>query len=136
MLRRPRSGRLEARGRPLRRIGRPILRDAALRAALRMRADEGFQQVAVSYNCRQYRPFLEARASALIGQPVHVTGPIEARLLPAPSVKLRAVEIGAAGDANPMRARSLDLEFALGALLRGQVHAVEMHVTAPEFTLA
>ena len=45
----------------------------------------------------QYRGVFEARASRIVGMPVRITGAIDARILPSPSVVLRGVEIGAAG---------------------------------------
>ena len=42
----------------------------------------------------RFRPAIEAEASRLIGAPVRVTGPIEASILPTPSLTLRELEIG------------------------------------------
>ena len=40
----------------------------------------------------RFRPAIEAEASRLIGAPVRVTGPIEASILPTPSLTLRELE--------------------------------------------
>ncbi|HSP50480.1 MAG TPA: AsmA family protein [Pseudolabrys sp.] len=81
-----------------------------------------------------HRSLFEAEASRLIGVDVRVTGVIEARLLPTPSLTLHDIEIGS-GAENKIRARSLGLEFALGALMRGEWRAAEMHLVAPQLNL-
>src|SRR6185312_6256056 len=78
---------------------------------------------------------LEAKASELVGMHVVVKGPIEARILPTPLIKLRVVEIGEKGRAPNLRAGALELELRLGPLLRGEVQAAEMHLVSPEITL-
>ena len=70
-----------------------------------------------------YRSLFEAEASRLIGVEVRVTGAIEARLLPTPSLTLHDIEIGGGGD-DKIRARLLGIEFALGPLMRGEWQAV------------
>ncbi len=81
----------------------------------------------------RYRAEFEAEATRLVGLPVRVSGAIDARLLPAPSVTLGGITVGAGEE---MRARSLALEFSLGALVRGQWRAVEMRLAGPQFNLA
>ena len=81
-----------------------------------------------------HRTLFEAEASRLIGVDVRVTGAIDARLLPTPSLTLHGVEIGKTG-ANQIRARSLGFEFALGPLMRGEWHASEMHLVSPQLSL-
>jgi large subunit ribosomal protein L24 len=78
-----------------------------------------------------YRSIVEREASRLSGIEVHVTGPIDARLLPSPRLTLQDVEIGGS-DAEPLRARSLNVEFALGPLLRGEWRASEMTLSGPQ----
>jgi uncharacterized protein involved in outer membrane biogenesis len=80
-----------------------------------------------------HRSLFEAEASRLIGVDVRVTGAIEARLLPTPSLTLHDIEIG--GDDNKVRARSLGFEFALGPLMRGEWRAAEMHLVGPQLSL-
>ncbi len=83
----------------------------------------------------QYRATLEAKASELVGMHVVVKGPIEARILPTPLIKLRTVEIGEAGRPPNLRAGALELEVRLGPLLRGEVRASELHLVQPEISL-
>ena len=80
-----------------------------------------------------HRSLFEAEASRLIGVEVRVTGAIEARLLPTPSLTLHDIEIGD-GD-NKIRARTLGFEFALGPLMRGEWRAAEMHLAGPQLNL-
>jgi len=81
-----------------------------------------------------HRSLFEAEASRLIGVDVRVTGAIEARLLPTPSLTLHDIEIGSS-DEDKIRARSLGFEFALGSLMRGEWRAAEMHLVAPQLNL-
>ncbi len=74
-----------------------------------------------------HRSLFEAEASRLIGVDVRVTGAIEARLLPTPSLTLHDIAIGSSGD-DQIRARSLGFEFALGPLMRGEWQAAEVHL--------
>jgi uncharacterized protein involved in outer membrane biogenesis len=82
-----------------------------------------------------HRAFFEAEASRLIGIKVRVGGDIDAALLPFPSVTLRAIAIGPAGEGSRMRARSLRIELGLGPLMRGEVRATEMKLVAPQFNI-
>jgi large subunit ribosomal protein L24 len=84
----------------------------------------------------QYRGVFEARASRMVGMPVRVTGKIDARLLPTPSVVLRGVEIGEPAAQPRATARELDIEFGLGPLVRGELRAVEMRLVGPDVRLA
>lgn len=83
----------------------------------------------------QYRPYFEAEASRVIGMPVRITGAIDARLLPAPSLTLHRIETGAAGAKPILRARTLQVEFGLGSLVRGEWRADEMRLDGPEIVL-
>src|SRR5262245_35378819 len=67
--------------------------------------------------------------------PVRIAGPIDVRLLPAPSVSLGDIEVGEARDGGKLRARELALELRLGALLRGQWRVAEMRLVGPEIRL-
>ena len=60
-----------------------------------------------------HRAFFEAEASRLVGIKVLVGGDIDAALLPFPSVTLRAIAIGPAGQGGRMRARSLRIALGL-----------------------
>jgi len=83
----------------------------------------------------RFRPAIEAEASRLIGAPVRVTGPIEAAMLPTPSLTLRGLEIGPADGEEQIRARALSVEFYLGSLLRGQKRARELHLAGLDLHL-
>jgi large subunit ribosomal protein L24 len=81
-----------------------------------------------------YRSAFEAEASHLIGLEVRVTGTIDARLLPSPQLTLHDIEIGRRG-ANEVRARSLNIEFALGPLMRGEWRAAELRLVGPQLRI-
>ncbi len=86
----------------------------------------------------QFRPQFEAEASHIIGMPVRVSGQLDARLLPAPSLRLRAVTVGGArgfgrdkdlGKDLKIRADKLDVEFSLSSLMRGEWRATELTIS-------
>ena len=77
----------------------------------------------------QFRPQFEAEATKVIGAPVRVSGKLDARLLPAPSLLLRSVVVGGANDLGKVRADKLDVEFSLGALMRGEWRATELTIS-------
>jgi large subunit ribosomal protein L24 len=76
----------------------------------------------------QFRPQFEAEASRVIGAQVRVAGALDARLLPAPSLRLRSVVVGGANDVGKVRADRLDVEFNLGSLMRGEWRADELTI--------
>jgi hypothetical protein len=80
-----------------------------------------------------YRGEFEARASRLTGLDFRVTGAIDARLLPTPIVVLQGVEFGRPRETGRVRARALRIEFALGALMRGDWRIAEARLEGPEF---
>src|SRR6202035_3352826 len=81
------------------------------------------------------RTTFEAEATRLVGMPVRVSGHIDARLLPTPSLSLHGIEVGPAGQEAPLRARSLRVEFALAPLLRGEWRAAQLNLDGPQVTL-
>ncbi|MGE4167428.1 MAG: AsmA family protein, partial [Xanthobacteraceae bacterium] len=81
-----------------------------------------------------YRAAFEQEASRLAGIDVRVHGRIDGRLLPSPQISLSDVEIGRAG-AGGVRAGSLDIEFSLGSLMRGEWRAAEMKLAGPRIHL-
>ena len=83
----------------------------------------------------QFRPQFEAEASRIIGTPVRVGGALDARLLPTPSLRLHSVAVGGANDAGRIRADKLDVEFSLGALMRGEWRANELTVNGVSIDL-
>ena len=82
----------------------------------------------------RYRSDFETEASRLVGAPVRISGPIEARLLPVPSLALHSVEISAGESA--VSARALQFELALGPLMRRQWRVNELTVSEPRFRIA
>ncbi len=80
-----------------------------------------------------YRSLFEAEARRLTGVNIRVTGAIDARLLPSPRLTLHDISVGEGGEA--IRARSLDVEFALGSLMRGEWRATEMQLAGPQVSL-
>ncbi len=82
-----------------------------------------------------YRSAFEEEASRLTGLTVHVNGAIEARILPSPHLKLRDVEVGETGREPQVRAGAVELEVALGPLVRGEVRATEVRLVAPQIRL-
>jgi uncharacterized protein involved in outer membrane biogenesis len=76
----------------------------------------------------QFRPQFETEASRVVGAPVRVGGELDARLLPAPSLRLRSVVVGGANDLGKVRADKLDVEFSLGSLMRGEWRATELTI--------
>jgi uncharacterized protein involved in outer membrane biogenesis len=81
-----------------------------------------------------YRMAFEAEASRLIGLDVRVTGTIDVRLLPSPQLTLHDIEIGRNGGGD-VRARSLNIEFALGPLMRGEWRAAELRLVGPQLRI-
>jgi len=83
----------------------------------------------------QFRPQFEAEASRVLGAPVRVRGALDARLLPAPSLRLRSVVVGGANDLGKVRADKLDVEFSLGSLMRGEWRATELTINGAALDL-
>jgi large subunit ribosomal protein L24 len=79
-----------------------------------------------------YRGEFEARASRLTGLEFRVTGSIDARLLPTPTLVLQGIEFGRPDDPGKVRARTLRIEFALGALARGEWRITDAQLEGPE----
>jgi len=82
-----------------------------------------------------YRTAFEQKASLLAGLPVHINGPIEARILPSPRIKMHDVDVGQAGAPPQVRAGVVEVEFGLGGLIRGQLNATELHIVAPQVSI-
>lgn len=82
-----------------------------------------------------YRSTFEEEASRLTGLAVRVNGPIEARILPSPRIRLGEVEVGEPGQKPQLRAGVVELEVGLGPLLRGRVQATELRLVAPQIGL-
>ncbi|MCA6098473.1 AsmA family protein [Bradyrhizobium australafricanum] len=83
----------------------------------------------------QFRPQFEAEASKIIGVPIRVAGNLDARLLPAPSLRLKTVTVGGANDLGKVRAANLDVEFSLSSLMRGEWRANELTINGASLDL-
>ena len=83
----------------------------------------------------QFRPQFEAEASKIIGTPVRVAGNLDARLLPAPSLRLKTVTVGGAHDLGKIRAANLDVELSLSSLMRGEWRANELTINGMSLDL-
>ena len=83
----------------------------------------------------RYRSVFEGEASRLVGAPVHIIGAIDVRILPSPTLSLHGLEIGPPGSSADIRAQSLDVELALGPLVRGQWRAATLRLGKPELGL-
>src|SRR3569833_1717541 len=74
----------------------------------------------------KYKPQFEAEASRVVGAPVRVEGALDARLLPAPILRLHKLSVGAPKDPTRLRAVKLVVEFRRGTLLRGEWRATQL----------
>jgi hypothetical protein len=83
-----------------------------------------------------YRAELQTEVGRLTGLEVRVTGPIDVRLLPTPTLTLQQIELGRPGDPAKTRAQALRIEFALGDLMRGVWRAPDLRLQGPELTLS
>jgi uncharacterized protein involved in outer membrane biogenesis len=81
-----------------------------------------------------YRGEFEARAGRLTGLDFRVTGSIDARILPTPTIVLQGIEFGRPQERSTVRARALRLEFSLGALVRGEWRIADARLEGPEFS--
>jgi large subunit ribosomal protein L24 len=82
----------------------------------------------------QYRSAFEAEASRMTGMPVRITGTIDLRLLPSPSLRMRGIEAGPPAAAR-LKARELAVELRLAPLFRGELRAAELRLVGPEVSL-
>jgi large subunit ribosomal protein L24 len=76
----------------------------------------------------RFRPQFEVEASRILGAPVRVSGSLDARLLPTPSLRLQSIVVGGPNDPGRIRADNLAVEFSLGSLMRGEWRATELTV--------
>jgi hypothetical protein len=83
----------------------------------------------------RFRTNFEAQASRLAGQPVRISGQINVRLLPIPTVRLQGIDVGPPAAKAALSAREIDAELSLPSLMRGQLRATVLRVDAPRFAL-
>ena len=79
----------------------------------------------------RFRTNFEAQASRLAGQPVRISGAIDVRLLPIPTVRLQGLDVGPPAAKAALSAREIDAELSLPSLMRGQLRATVLRVDAP-----
>lgn len=84
----------------------------------------------------QWRPQLEAQASALAGSRVTISGNIDLTLLPTPAFVLRDVSLGDAENGTGLHASEVRGSLALTALLSGRFEASEFVISRPAIRLA
>jgi uncharacterized protein involved in outer membrane biogenesis len=79
-----------------------------------------------------YRAEFEASARRLTGLDLHITGAIDARLLPTPTLVMQDIEIARADAGGKVRAQALRIEFSVGALVRGEWRITDARLEGPE----
>jgi large subunit ribosomal protein L24 len=84
----------------------------------------------------KYRAEFETQASRMTGLQIRVGGPIDARLLPTPSLNLSRIDITRGDEAGTLRARRLSIEFSLGSLARGEFKATDVILEGAEIAIA
>src|SRR5690349_5351199 len=82
-----------------------------------------------------WRPQLAELATARLGRPVHLDGPITLVLLPQPRLEAAAVSVGAAADGLSITARGMRLRLDLGALLAGRLEPRELVLVGGDIAL-
>jgi len=82
----------------------------------------------------RYRASIEGEATKLAGLPVRISGAIDVRILPTPTLSLGRVEIGSVAQPQA-KAREVYAELALGSLMRGAVRTAELRVVGPDVSL-
>ncbi len=90
-------------------------------------------------NWNDYRAVFEEQASAIVGRPVVIRGEIEARIMPAPVLRLHDVAIAdAAGSFETPFAsiESVTADLTPGSLLQGAIDVRHLHLTVPVLRLA
>lgn len=83
----------------------------------------------------EWRPQLEAQASALAGSRVTIAGTIDLTLLPTPAFVLREVSLGDAEKGSGMRAAEMRGSLSLTALISGKIEASEFVLSRPAIRL-
>ena len=83
----------------------------------------------------QYRATVEAVASAGLGRPVRIAGPITLSLLPQATLVAGDVTLPDIGDGASAVAAQLRLQVALGALLAGRIEPRDLELRQPHMRL-
>ncbi len=84
----------------------------------------------------RYRTTIEVLATATLGQPVTISGPISLTLLPQPELTAAQVNIGGNGPADlSIRVQALRLRIAFWPLIGGRVDARELVLGGPDLRI-
>lgn len=112
---------------------RTVLAVAAALAALLLLAG---WQVPQWLDWTRYRATIEVLASATLGQPVTISGPISLTLLPQPVLTAAQVNVGSSGPADlSIHVEALRLRVALWPLIGGRVDARELVLRGPDLRI-
>jgi uncharacterized protein involved in outer membrane biogenesis len=82
-----------------------------------------------------FRTQFEAAANRLTGFEGRIGGAIDVRILPTPLLVLQQIEFGPPGDVHTVRARTMRVEFALAAFMRGELRAADVRFQGAELTI-
>ena len=82
-----------------------------------------------------FRPTLERRAAAILGQPVRIIGEADLKLLPVPTVTFETVEVGDTEGVPMATIERFSIKLELLPLLRGQFNVTEMTLDRPRINL-
>ena len=84
----------------------------------------------------RYRATIEVLATATLGQPVTISGPISLTLLPQPVLTAAQVDVGGSGPADlSIHVEALRLRIALWPLIGGHVDARELVLRGPDLRI-
>ena len=86
-------------------------------------------------NWNDYRSSFEAQAGKILGQPVHVLGTADAKILPTPSLTFTNVQVGAADGKPMMTVERFAVTIELMPLLQGQIKVVSMQLVRPHLNI-
>ncbi len=96
----------------------------------------GVWQVPQWLDWTRYRGTIEALATATLGQPVTISGPISLTLLPEPELTAARVNVGGGGPADlSIHVEALRLRVALWPLIGGRVDARELVLRGPDLRI-
>jgi len=96
----------------------------------------GVWQVPQWLDWTRYRTTIEALATATLGQPVSISGPISLTLLPEPELTAARVNVGTGGAEDlSIHVEALRLRVALWPLIGGRVDARELVLHGPDLRI-
>ncbi|MFD1743887.1 AsmA-like C-terminal region-containing protein [Rhizobium helianthi] len=80
-----------------------------------------------------FRVGFEQQASRILGKKVTVHGPVEARILPFPSVTMRDVRVGQDTDGSPLvQVAQFSMDMELAPFLSGEARVFDMRIEKPK----